>query len=237
MDDRSSPRPIIVQACLDVQSVAEALDVAHMAIRAGVDWLEVGTPLILFAGIPSIRCIAAAFPDRKIMADMKLVDGARKYVVAAAEGGASMISVCGLASDASIRAAVSGARATGTRLVVDLYACPDPVRRAQEIAALGADIVYLHYGGDQHTENPDADDTLTKLEQLRSISFELPIGVVAFNSEGGCLASTKGADIVLVGHPFLSGPDSEAKLKDFVRRVKQARSPDDTAGSAIGDRG
>lgn len=231
MNNRLPPRPVIVQACLDVQSVAEAIDVAHMAVRAGVDWLEVGTPLILFAGIGSIRTIAAAFPDRKIMADMKLVDGARKYVLAAAEGGASMVSVCGPASDATIRAAVSGARETGTRLVVDLYASPDPARRAHEVAVLGADIVYLHYGGDQHTENPHADDTLTRLEELRSIGFELPIGVVAFDSEGGRLASTKGADIVLAGHPFLTGPDSEAKLKDLVRRVKQARSPDDTAGS------
>ena len=48
MDNNLATRPIVVQACIDVQSVEEALDVAHMAVRAGVDWLEVGTPLILF---------------------------------------------------------------------------------------------------------------------------------------------------------------------------------------------
>jgi len=230
MDTRSVPRPIMVQACIDVQSVDEALDVAHMAVRAGVDWLEVGTPLILFAGIEAVRSIATAFPDRKIMADMKLVDGTGKYVVAAAQRGASMVSVCAVASDASIRAAVVGARASGTQLVADLYACPDPVRRAKEVAALGADIVYLHYGADQLAADPDGDHTLTQLGQLRSIGFELPVGIVAFNSEGGCLASTTGADIVLVGHPYLTGPDAETRLKDFVRTVRQARSADDIPG-------
>jgi 3-keto-L-gulonate-6-phosphate decarboxylase len=227
----------MVQACLDVQSVDEALEVAHMAVQAGVDWLEVGTPLILFAGVEAVRSISAAFPDRKIMADMKLVDGAHKYVVAAAQRGASMVSVCGSASDATVRAAVSAAQATGTRLVADLYACPDPIGRAREVAALGADIVYLHYGADQLTEDPDGDDSMTRLGQLRSIGFELPVGVVAFNAEGGYQASTNGADIVLVGHPYLTGPGPETMLKDFVRVVKQARSlDDDVAGPGTGDR-
>ncbi len=234
MDNRSSSRPTIVQACLDVQSVDEALDVAQMAVRAGVDWLEVGTPLILFAGIEAVRSIAAAFPDRTIMADMKLMDGAYKYVVGAAQRGASMVSVCGVASDATIRAAVSGARATGGRLVVDLYACPDPVGRAKEVAALGADIVYLHYGADQLTEDPRGDETMSRLQQLRSAGFNLPVGVVAFDTEGGCQASTRGADIILVGHPYLTGAGSEAMLKDFVSVVKQTASLDDSA--LTGDR-
>ena len=69
-----------------------------------------------------------------------------------------MVSVCGVAaSDASIRAAVAGAGTSGIRLVADLYACPDPIQRAKEVAELGADIVYLHYGADQLAEDPNGD--------------------------------------------------------------------------------
>ena len=100
----------------------------------------------------------------------------------------------------------------------------------KEVAALGADIVYLHYGGDQLTEDPNSDDTVTTLEQLKSMGFDLPIGLVAHDLEGARLASTKGADIVLVGNPYLTGPDCEARLTDLVRVVKQARSTDDIAG-------
>ena len=37
----------IVQISLDLTNIDEALETASMAVRAGVDWLESGTPLIL----------------------------------------------------------------------------------------------------------------------------------------------------------------------------------------------
>ena len=42
-------RPI-VQISLDLIDRAEALATAEMALRAGVDWLEAGTPFILAEG-------------------------------------------------------------------------------------------------------------------------------------------------------------------------------------------
>ena len=37
----------IVQLSLDLISMDEALDTAQVAVEAGVDWLEAGTPLLL----------------------------------------------------------------------------------------------------------------------------------------------------------------------------------------------
>ena len=37
----------IVQISLDLINIDEALETAALAVRAGVDWLEAGTPLIL----------------------------------------------------------------------------------------------------------------------------------------------------------------------------------------------
>ncbi|NBS34151.1 MAG: D-arabino 3-hexulose 6-phosphate aldehyde lyase, partial [Planctomycetia bacterium] len=37
----------IVQISLDLTDINEALATAEIALRAGVDWLEAGTPLIL----------------------------------------------------------------------------------------------------------------------------------------------------------------------------------------------
>lgn len=214
-------RNVIVQVSIDVRTVAEAISVAETATRAGVDWLEVGTPLVLFSGIPAIAPVAAAFPGREIFADLKLVDGARKYVVAAAASGATITSVCGVASDASIREAVAGARETGTRICVDLYASPDPVARAREVVEMGADLVYLHYGGDQRAETPEGDKTLDLIPKVRA-AVDVPVGVVTFEAEGARRAVAAGANIVLIGHPYLDGPESEAMLTDFVRHVRDA---------------
>ncbi len=63
-----------------------------------------------------------------MLADVKIVDGARKYVVSAARMGADFVTICGVAHDASIRQALEGQAETGITVVVDLYAAPDPVR-------------------------------------------------------------------------------------------------------------
>ncbi len=37
--------PPIVQISLDLTDIKEAVETAHVAVEAGVDWLEAGTPL------------------------------------------------------------------------------------------------------------------------------------------------------------------------------------------------
>src|SRR5690606_21569960 len=46
-----------VQISLDFETLADALPVAEIAVRAGVDWLEVGTPLILGEGLHAVRAL------------------------------------------------------------------------------------------------------------------------------------------------------------------------------------
>ena len=47
-------RPI-VQISLDLTNIDEALETASLAMSAGVDWLEAGTPLILAEGLHGVR--------------------------------------------------------------------------------------------------------------------------------------------------------------------------------------
>ncbi|MGD0019072.1 MAG: orotidine 5'-phosphate decarboxylase / HUMPS family protein [Candidatus Limnocylindrales bacterium] len=164
------------------------------------------------------------FPGATIFADVKLVDGAKKYVMAAAKGGASLVTVCGVAGDASIRQAVEGGHESGTKIVVDLYATPDPLRRARECVDMGADLIYLHYGGDQQDANPAGNLTLYMLPLVKKV-VDVPIGIVTFDTEMGVAAAQAGADVVLIGpRPYLDGPDAESKLTDYVQRVKAARA-------------
>ena len=65
----------IVQISLDLTNIDEALETAALAMRAGVDWLEAGTPLILAEGLHGVRALRAAFPGTPIVADLKTMDG------------------------------------------------------------------------------------------------------------------------------------------------------------------
>jgi 3-keto-L-gulonate-6-phosphate decarboxylase len=211
----------IVQVSIDVTDVEHAIAVGEMAMRAGADWLEYGTPLVVFEGLRAMRGFAAAFPDVPIFCDAKIVDGARKYVVEAADQGARFVSVCGIATDATLRAAVAGASDTGTTVAVDLYAAHDPVSRAREVEAFGAGLVYLHYGGDQRADDAAGDVTLELIPRVRR-AVSVPVGAVTFDADGAAAAVRQGADIVVIGHPFLTGPDAERMLTDYVMRVRAA---------------
>jgi 3-hexulose-6-phosphate synthase/6-phospho-3-hexuloisomerase len=65
----------IVQISLDLTNIDEALATAALAMRAGVDWLEAGTPLILAEGLRGVQMLRASFPNTPIVADLKTMDG------------------------------------------------------------------------------------------------------------------------------------------------------------------
>ena len=64
-----------VQISLDLIDLDEAIETAAMALRAGVDWLEAGTPLLLAYGLHSVSALRENFPDAPIVADLKTMDG------------------------------------------------------------------------------------------------------------------------------------------------------------------
>jgi hypothetical protein len=50
----------------------------------------------------------------------------------------------------------------------------------------------------------------------------VPVGVVTFDVPTAVASVRAGADIVLIGHPYLRGPEAEGMLADYVRTVKTA---------------
>src|SRR5689334_24865020 len=103
----------IVQLSLDLTSLDEALAVAEIGVRAGVDWLEAGTPLILAEGLRSVQALRARFPDHPIVADLKTMDGGYLQTEMMAVAGASLVVVMGVAHPSTIRAVVRAAHTTG----------------------------------------------------------------------------------------------------------------------------
>src|SRR5436309_10595442 len=93
----------IVQISLDVVSIDEALDTARMALRAGVDWLEAGTPLIIAEGMNGVRALRAEFPGVPIVADLKTMDGGWLEAELMAKAGATHVVVMERAHEETIR--------------------------------------------------------------------------------------------------------------------------------------
>jgi 3-keto-L-gulonate-6-phosphate decarboxylase len=212
--------PPVVQVAIDVLDVERALRVAAAAARAGVDWLEAGTPLITFQGVRAIGALAREFPEHPVLADFKMMDGVRKYVLATAEQGGRIATICGVASDASLRTAVQAGRESGVRVICDLYAAPDGPRRTREVEALGVASAYIHYGADQRAEDAARDPALF-LDAVAGRTG-VPLGVGTFSVADGVDAVRRGADIVVIGVPLILDDDPTAPLREYVLRVKEA---------------
>src|SRR6478735_7579492 len=96
----------IVQLSLDLIDLAEAMRTADMAIRCGVDWLEVGTPLIIAEGMRGVRELRARFPETPIVADLKTMDGGWLEAEIMAKAGATHIVVMERAHEETIKVVV-----------------------------------------------------------------------------------------------------------------------------------
>jgi len=212
-------QPPIVQVALDTLTIDDALRIGEAACRAGADWIEAGTPLITFEGVKAIGALAQAFPDRPVLADFKMMDGVPKYVFETARQGGRIATICSVAADASVRAAVAAGRKCGVRVISDLYAALDGPRRCREVVALGVDSAYIHYGADQRAEDPDRDPLLFLSECL---DVDAPIGVGTFSVDDGVRAMQGGADIVAIGVPLIHADDPAAALREYVLRAKEA---------------
>jgi len=170
--------------------------------------------------VPVIGALARAFPDTPVLADFKMMDGVRKYVAATAERGGRLATICAVASDASIAAAVAAGREAGVRIVCDLYAAPQGPQRAREVVALGVDSAYIHWGADQRAAQPDV-DPLLYLADLAG-ALPVPVGVGTFSMEDGVRAARAGAEILVIGVPYILEDDPEPSLRAYVQEVKAA---------------
>ena len=109
----------IVQISLDLTSIPEALETASMAMRAGVDWLEAGTPLIIAEGMHGVRALRAEFPGVPIVADLKTMDGGWLEAEMMARAGATHVVVMERAHPETIKVIVQAGKDFGVKVMGD----------------------------------------------------------------------------------------------------------------------
>lgn len=216
-------RPPVIQLAIDLFTVDEALRLAELGAEAGVDWLEAGTPLIVRRGADAIGAIARAFPEFPVLADYKTMDSGGRNVQLTAEQGGKVMTVCAGACDETIASAVATSAETGVLVVVDTIGVRDQVTRAKEVERLGAHSVYLHYGADQR--RADATRDSTQWVQSVGAAVRVPLGAGTFGIEDGVRAASLGADVIVIGHPLISGPDPPGALRRYCREVRAAYRP------------
>ncbi|HET6428922.1 MAG TPA: 3-hexulose-6-phosphate synthase [Phycisphaerae bacterium] len=205
-----------LQVALDFLELSRALKVAEAAVAGGAEYIEAGTPLIKSEGLDAVRKLRAAFPDKTIIADMKTMDAGRIEAEAAGKAGADVMTVCGAASEATIRECVEGGRHYDCVVAVDLMGVADPVGFARRAAELGVAWLDVHCAIDQQMAGQDP---LALLRQVRAATG-LKVAVAGgINSETAPAAVEAGADVVIVGGAITKAADPRAAAADIRKAI------------------
>src|SRR2546423_5814064 len=139
----------IVQISLDLIEIEEALSTAALAMRAGVDWLEAGTPLIIAHGMHGVEALRKKFPKTPIVADLKTMDGGYLEAEMMAKAGATHVVVMARAHEETIKAVVRAGRDHGIKVMGDNLACEDKISASRRMEELGVDYIVHHTGYDE----------------------------------------------------------------------------------------
>src|SRR5688572_20520502 len=202
----------IVQISLDVVTIDEALSTAEMALRAGVDWLEAGTPLIIAEGMHGVRALRERFPDVPIVADLKTMDGGWLEAELMAKAGATHVVVMARAHEETLRCVVKAGRDLGVAVMGDNLACPDMVAGAKMLEDLGCDYVIHHIGYDERRGIAARGQRMpSPLDELREVVRTVSVPVQAVGGltiDQAVRTSEYGAPLVVLGAPLTIDADA-----------------------------
>ena len=217
----------IVQISLDLTNIDEALETAAMAMRAGVDWLEAGTPLILAEGLHGVKKLRAAFPGVPVVADLKTMDGGYLEAEMMARAGATHVVVMARAHEETIKCVVKAGKDFGVKVMGDNLGCDDMVAAARWLEDLGCDYIVHHIGYDERRGIAAQGKRMpSPLDQLGAVvkAVNIPVQAVGgLSLEQAIECPAYGAPLVVLGAPLTIDADAfkraDGNLEESLRLI------------------
>ena len=223
----------IVQISLDLTDINEAIETARIALEAGVDWLEAGTPLILAEGLHGVRALRKEFPDTPIVADLKTMDGGYLEAEMMAKAGATHVVVMACAHAETIKCVVKAGRDFGVKVMGDNMVFDDKAAASKMLEDLGCDYIVHHTGFDERNGIfADTGKMLSPLDDLDAVVKAVSIPVQAVGGltiEQAISMPKRGAPLVVIGAPLAidahsfstTSSDFKSILSEITRRIRE----------------
>ncbi len=184
-----------------------------------VDIVEIGTPVVINEGLRAVKEMKKQFPDKKVLADLKIMDAGGYEVMKASEAGADIITVLGASDDSTIRGAVTEARKQGRKIMVDMINVRDIEARAREIDALGVDYICVHSGYDHQADGKNPFEELAAIKRVVKNAKTAVAGGIKLGTLPEVIGA--GPDLVIVGGGITGSEDKKAAAAEMRRLIGQ----------------
>lgn len=211
-----------LQIALDTLDLPAALGPLQKAAEH-VDVIECGTILVLCEGYHAVRAIRALFPDKRILADVRIAEAGAKISRLAFEAGADLVSCVAGASLTTIQQVCRVAAEFGAEVQVELANEWYDVERARAWRAAGVQHVIVKRSRDREAAGDLSwkPDDLARIDELASLGFTVTITGGISPKDLPTFAGHP-AGIVIAGRSIVEADDPDAaarELKDTIERV------------------
>lgn len=206
-----------LQLALDDLSLEQAIALAER-VRDHIDIIEAGTPLIYGYGMAAVRALKERFPEKLVLADMKIMDSGTLETEEAMDAGADYVTVLGVSEDATVKNCLEAAARYGREVVVDMICVPDLPGRIRELEALGVQGLAVHTGVDQQAAGR------TPLDDLRLMTACVRRAKISV--AGGIRPGTAAEyaacrpEVLIVGGGIVHAPDPVAAAAAIARQLR-----------------
>ncbi len=214
----------LLQVALDFTELDTAINVALNVAKAGVDIIEIGTPLIKCCGLESIKRMKSNVNANIFLADLKTVDAYEYEFRPFILNGANAVTILGIVDDDIINDAVNLCKNLGADLVVDLIYIQNPVNRALKLAEIGVEVVSLHVGIDiQKKRGITAKELLKEIEEISSSDIIVSVAGGIKPSEISQFIEY-GAKIIVIGSAITKSPDPYKSSLEAIEILNRYRT-------------
>ena len=214
----SSPR---LQIALDTFDLPSALGPLQKA-AGDIDVIECGTILVLCEGYHAVRAIRALFPDKKILADVRIAEAGAKISRLAFEAGADMVSCVAGASLTTIQQVCKVAAEFGGEVQVELADEWYDVERAKAWRQAGVQHVIVKRSRDREAAGDLSwkPDDIARIDELAALGFTVTI-TGGISPKDLPVFAGHPVGIVIAGRSIVEADDPAAAAHELKSTIEQ----------------
>lgn len=203
------------QVSFDFIDLEQSLGIAQ-EIAEYVDIFEIGTILIYKYGSLAVEKFKIRFPNKKILADSKIVDRGKEVVSLFGQAGADWMTVMAGTGKNVIHTACTTAHDMGRKIMLDLMDSSSLGQSALEAKNLGVDALLFHQAYDEK----EAMTILDKWDMVKGNS-ELPVFVAAKISRESIIEIIQlQPDGIIIGRSITAAPHPAQEAEFFSKMIK-----------------
>ncbi|ARD41266.1 3-dehydro-L-gulonate-6-phosphate decarboxylase [Actinomyces gaoshouyii] len=215
-----SPAPGL-QIALDTFDLPSALGPLQKA-APHVDVIECGTILVLAEGFHAVRAVRALFPDKEILADVRIAEAGSKIARMAFEAGASLVSCVAGASMATIEQVCAGAAEFDGEVQVELADEWYDADRARAWRQAGVQHVIVKRSRDREAAGNLSwkPEDLGRVDELAGMGFTVTITGGVTPTDLPAFAGHP-VGIVIAGRSIVAAADPAAAAAELKRAIEE----------------